>query len=246
MIPGDLIKPDFAVRNLADNDAGTLLFVITQVNPTPPASGTVLFYAMDDPNGSYAAGQYANGDASVRNNVTYDFSRLTDMAGAADLQVWERNGYQTGYIGKWHLSGQEPVPASDRAGYEYWLAANVLEFVSDAYRTVLYDGENRPVELPGYRVDAMTETTRTIMGTASTAMRSSASPAVSASPTSVAKRSSTVPASMRSATRMAHTPMRRSPAIIARWIGAAPRHFGRSLGCRFTLSRPSISAGNRR
>lgn len=39
MIPGNFIKPDFLVRNTADNQKGTLQYVITQVNPTPPANG---------------------------------------------------------------------------------------------------------------------------------------------------------------------------------------------------------------
>ena len=69
-------------------------------------------------------------------------------------------GYNTGYIGKWHLHEPEtkgPVPASARFGYQYWLASNVLEFTSDAYNTVLYDNDEREVHLPGYRVDAVTD-----------------------------------------------------------------------------------------
>jgi arylsulfatase A-like enzyme len=66
-------------------------------------------------------------------------------------------GYTTGYIGKWHLSYQEPVPESERGGYEYWLAANLLEFESRPYDTVLYDNDNQPVKLPGYRIDALTD-----------------------------------------------------------------------------------------
>src|SRR5712692_2526960 len=66
-------------------------------------------------------------------------------------------GYETGYIGKWHLADEEPVPEAKRAGYQYWLAANVLEFTSDSYRTVVYDNDNRAVRLPGYRVDALTD-----------------------------------------------------------------------------------------
>jgi arylsulfatase A-like enzyme len=66
-------------------------------------------------------------------------------------------GYQTGYIGKWHLADEEPVTKPRRGGYEYWLASEILEFASDAYDTVLYNEENEQVNLPGYRVDAMTD-----------------------------------------------------------------------------------------
>lgn len=69
-------------------------------------------------------------------------------------------GYQTGYIGKWHLADRSiegAVPEPARGGYQYWLAANVLEFTSNAYRTVMYDNDNQPVRLPGYRVDALTD-----------------------------------------------------------------------------------------
>jgi len=66
-------------------------------------------------------------------------------------------GYQTGYIGKWHLASQDPVPEEERAGYQYWLAANVLEFTSDSYRCELFDNDCKKVFLPGYRVDALTD-----------------------------------------------------------------------------------------
>jgi arylsulfatase A-like enzyme len=66
-------------------------------------------------------------------------------------------GYTTGYIGKWHLASDDPVPLSGRGGYQHWLAANLLEFTSDAYRTVVFDEESDPVALPGYRSDALTD-----------------------------------------------------------------------------------------
>ena len=53
--------------------------------------------------------------------------------------------------------GPGPVPEEHRGGYDYWLASNVLEFTSDAYQTTLYDNDNKPVDLPGYRVDALTD-----------------------------------------------------------------------------------------
>ncbi|MDF2815439.1 MAG: acetylglucosamine-6-sulfatase [Paenibacillus sp.] len=67
-------------------------------------------------------------------------------------------GYRTGYIGKWHLApNNKPVPPEFRGGYQDWLASNVLEFTSRAYETVMYDENGESVQLPGYRVDALTD-----------------------------------------------------------------------------------------
>jgi arylsulfatase A-like enzyme len=69
-------------------------------------------------------------------------------------------GYQTGYIGKWHLMSHGhpgPVPPEARGGYDYWLAANLLEFVSGPYDTNLWDRDGNRHHLPGYRVDALTD-----------------------------------------------------------------------------------------
>lgn len=72
-------------------------------------------------------------------------------------QCFKQGGYDTGYIGKWHLAGAEPVPAHQRGGHDFWRGANLLEFVSDAYDTVLFDEDGQECRLPGYRVDAMTD-----------------------------------------------------------------------------------------
>lgn len=69
-------------------------------------------------------------------------------------------GYETAYIGKWHLADDDvagPVRPEQRGGYQRWLAANLLEFTSDAYRTTLYDERGKPHHLPGYRADALTD-----------------------------------------------------------------------------------------
>jgi arylsulfatase A-like enzyme len=74
--------------------------------------------------------------------------------------AFNQAGYRTAYIGKWHLARDEdggPVPPEYRGGYTDWLAANTLEFTSDAYRTCLYDNDGREVRLPGYRVDALAD-----------------------------------------------------------------------------------------
>jgi arylsulfatase A-like enzyme len=72
-------------------------------------------------------------------------------------KCFREGGYTTGYIGKWHLAATDPVSAAERGGYEYWLGSNLLEFTSDAYDLVMYDNDNQPVKLPGYRVDGQTD-----------------------------------------------------------------------------------------
>ena len=99
-------------------------------------------------------GLYATTTGCYRNGIPLpaDSQTLAHYFAAA--------GYDTGYIGKWHLHDRGttgPVPAADRFGYQDWLASNVLEFTSDAYSTVLYDNDEQPVRLPGYRVDAVTD-----------------------------------------------------------------------------------------
>jgi arylsulfatase A-like enzyme len=96
-------------------------------------------------------GMFPTNTGVFRNNVPLP-------TGAATLgRLFGDAGYRTAYIGKWHLGTQDPVPAEEQAGYEYWLASNLLEFTSDAYRTVVYDGNEEPVFLPGYRPDALTD-----------------------------------------------------------------------------------------
>jgi arylsulfatase A-like enzyme len=83
-------------------------------------------------------------------------------------RVFDRAGYETGYIGKWHLNDGPygPVPAADRAGYEdYWRAANALEWTSHPYEGVVYDADDEPVEIEGYRVDGLTEMAREFIQT---------------------------------------------------------------------------------
>jgi len=100
-------------------------------------------------------GTYATQNGTFRNGIplTRDLPSLAQLFRAA--------GYDTGYIGKWHLSDQHvgPVPEEDRGGYEYWLASNLLECTSDAYETRVYNGDNEEITLPGYRVDALADAT---------------------------------------------------------------------------------------
>ena len=100
---------------------------------------------------SLQTGLYATQTGSVTNGIPLDRSLPT-------LATWFNDaGYRTGYIGKWHLAGKDPVPAGQRGGYQAWLAANTLEFTSEPYRMTMYDEREEAVTLPGYRVDAQTD-----------------------------------------------------------------------------------------
>jgi arylsulfatase A-like enzyme len=98
-------------------------------------------------------GLYATETTCYRNGIPLPQDKKT-LA-----QYFKEAGYTTGYIGKWHLAsgGSGSVSPEERGGYEYWLASNTLEMTSDAYDCVVYDNDQNPVKLPGYRVDAMTD-----------------------------------------------------------------------------------------
>jgi arylsulfatase A-like enzyme len=84
-------------------------------------------------------------------------SRTLALGAKTLAHYFNTAGYATGYIGKWHLAAHDPVPQEERGGYDYWLASNLLEFTSGPYDLVMYDNDNQPVKLPGYRVDAQTD-----------------------------------------------------------------------------------------
>ncbi|MCL4836322.1 MAG: sulfatase-like hydrolase/transferase [Caldilineaceae bacterium] len=99
-------------------------------------------------------GMYATNTGSFRNGIPLN-PELKTLA-----HCFAEGGYDTGYIGKWHLAANEhigAVPEAQRGGYDYWLASNLLEFTSDAYDMVMYDNDQQRVKLPGYRVDAQTD-----------------------------------------------------------------------------------------
>lgn len=83
-------------------------------------------------------GTYATQNGSYRNGIALN-PDLPNLAG-----LFKEAGYETGYIGKWHLNDfpEDIVPKERRGGYEYWLAANALEMTSDAYETRVFDADD--------------------------------------------------------------------------------------------------------
>lgn len=86
-------------------------------------------------------------------------------------RLLRRAGYETAYLGKWHLAscGPEggpddfrtrPVPVDRRGGYEdFWLASDVLEFTSHAYDGYVFDSYGKRQDFPSgkYRVEVLTD-----------------------------------------------------------------------------------------
>lgn len=83
-----------------------------------------------------------------------------DMPHLADC--FNSAGYDTAYVGKWHLATDSAyncektaVPEERRSGYRYWRAADVLEFTSDGQGGVVFDESGKAVEFSGYRPDCI-------------------------------------------------------------------------------------------
>lgn len=77
-------------------------------------------------------------------------------------------GYQTAYVGKWHLASDSipgigvhcektAVPPARQGGYSYWRAADVLEFTSHGYDGYVFDEKGNKLDFKGYRADRITD-----------------------------------------------------------------------------------------
>ncbi len=92
--------------------------------------------------------------------------------GERTLAHWlGEQGYETAYIGKWHLASggryngpddfrTRPVPLDRRGGYcDFWLASDVLEFTSHAYDGHMFDSAGNRRDFPAgrYRVEVLTD-----------------------------------------------------------------------------------------
>ena len=73
-------------------------------------------------------------------------------------------GYDTAYIGKWHLASDRrcgisyadsAVPCDLRGGYGHWIAADALEHTSHGYNGFMFDKHNQRVDFTGYRADCV-------------------------------------------------------------------------------------------
>ena len=77
-------------------------------------------------------------------------------------------GYQTAYIGKWHLASDRypgigvhcektAIPKDRQGEYQYWRAADCLEFTSHGYNGYVFDGDGNQIDFKGYRADCIND-----------------------------------------------------------------------------------------
>ena len=113
----------------------------------------------------FQTGKYPTESGCFRNNIMLP-------AGVKTLGRYiEEAGYETAYIGKWHLASDgelEKPPAIDhtvtaiprelRGGYTgFWRAADVLEFTSHGYDGFVFDENDQRVDFKGYRADCIND-----------------------------------------------------------------------------------------
>jgi uncharacterized sulfatase len=86
-------------------------------------------------------------------------------------KILSAEGYDTAYIGKWHLASTGPhngpddfktvaIPPDRRGGYnDFWLASDLLEFTSHGYGGHMFDGDMNRRDFPQgrYRADVQTD-----------------------------------------------------------------------------------------
>ncbi len=103
-------------------------------------------------------GKYATQCECFKNGVALPETEKT----LADY--FNENGYDTAYIGKWHLaSGKKKhyektaVPKELQGGYKYWRASDVLEFTSHGYDGYVFDENGNKIDFIGYRADAIND-----------------------------------------------------------------------------------------
>lgn len=107
-------------------------------------------------------GQYATENRCYWNGIPLEENTVT-LA-----EHFNRNGYDTAYIGKWHLASDRypgkgihcektAVPKERQGGYKYWRAADILEFTSHGYDGYVFDEEGNRIDFEGYRVNCIND-----------------------------------------------------------------------------------------
>ncbi|HPF04344.1 MAG TPA: sulfatase [Bacteroidales bacterium] len=101
--------------------------------------------------GSLLTGRYPLNTGVFVNDVLLDPETLTMP------KIFKASGYETAYIGKWHLDGHgrsSLIPEERRHGFDYW---KVLECTHDYYNSYYWDNNDEKKKWEGYDAYAQTE-----------------------------------------------------------------------------------------
>ena len=111
------------------------------------------------------SGKYATQVKCHRNALALP-QAITTLA-----DCFHEGGYETAYVGKWHLASNRAsytappdeenfetraIPPERRGGYrDYWAASDVLEATSHGYDGYVFDQNGQRLDFIGYRADAI-------------------------------------------------------------------------------------------
>ena len=96
-------------------------------------------------------GRYGHSTGVIHNDI-----RLPDSETVIS-ELMKKQGYATGYIGKWHLSGNRdnPVDAKSRRGWDFWAVRNCShQHLKPEY---WLNDAKEPVKVPGWEPDVQTD-----------------------------------------------------------------------------------------
>lgn len=96
-------------------------------------------------------GRYSHSTGVIHNDI-----RLPDSE-VVISQLMKQHGYATGYIGKWHLSGNRnnPVDAKSRRGWDFWAVRNCShQHLKPEY---WLNDSKEPLRVPGWEPDVQTD-----------------------------------------------------------------------------------------
>ena len=112
-------------------------------------------------------GKYTSGNGMVANDLRLRESEVTIA------KILQREGYRTGFIGKWHLDGGPRMPGfvppgPRRQGFEYW-AANECSHAH--FNNQYFKNDATPIPMPKFEAEGWTDLALEFLSSAKTDKR---------------------------------------------------------------------------
>ena len=104
------------------------------------------------------SGMYASETGCYKNGISLP-RNIKPLA-----EYFNEAGYDTAYIGKWHLASdfrfnceKTAIQKERLGGYRYFRGSDVLEFTSHGYDGYIFDEDGNKIDFKGYRADCITD-----------------------------------------------------------------------------------------